>query len=222
MLGGRMAAPLLGRPLPKGHAMTELSAPKPRGLRRLYAWMMENAKGRHAWAGLAAFAFAESSFFPIPADVMLVPMVLADRRRAFLLAAWCTLFSVLGGALGYAIGALFFDTVGRWLIETYGLGAAFAGFRAAYAKYGYWIMVQGLTPIPYKLVTIASGFAGFNFVLFMVLSTVTRGLRYTLVSSLLYFFGAPVQAIIEKYMEVALVAFLLLVVLGFIAVRYIF
>lgn len=202
--------------------MTELSATQPRGLRRLYAWMMRNAQGRHAWAGLAAFAFAESSFFPIPADVMLVPMVLADKRRAYQLAAWCTLFSVLGGALGYMIGAVFFDTVGQWLIRTYGLGAAFDGFRAAYARYGYWIMVQGLTPIPYKLVTIASGFAGFNFPLFMMLSTVTRGLRYTLVSTLLYLFGAPVKAIIEKYMEVAFIAFLVLVVLGFVAVRYIF
>jgi membrane protein YqaA with SNARE-associated domain len=186
----------------------EIRAAPPKGLRRLYAWMMTNAQGRHAWAGLAAFAFAEASFFPIPADVMLVPMVLADRKRAFLLAGWCALFSVLGGAFGYAIGALFFDTVGRWLIDSYGLGAAFEGFRAAYAKYGYWIMVQGLTPIPYKLVTIASGFAGFNFALFMALSALTRGLRYTLVSSLLYFFGAPVQALIEKYMEAALIGFL--------------
>jgi membrane protein YqaA with SNARE-associated domain len=202
--------------------MSEPIAAKPRGLRRLYAWMMENARGRHAWAGLAGFAFAEASFFPIPADVMLVPMVLAHRQRAFHLAAWCTLFSVLGGALGYAIGSLFFDTVGKWLIHTYGLQAAFDHFRSAYAKYGYWIMVQGLTPIPYKLVTIASGFAGFNFPLFMALSAVTRGLRYTLVSSLLYFFGAPVQAIIEKYMEIALIGFLVLVVLGFVAVRYIF
>ena len=202
--------------------MPEQSEAAPRGLRRLYAWMMRNAQGPHAWAGLAAFAFAESSFFPIPADVMLVPMVLANRRRAYWLAAWCTLFSVLGGALGYTIGAVFFDTIGTWLIKTYGLEAAFEGFRAAYAKYGYWIMVQGLTPIPYKLVTIASGFAGFNFALFMVLSTVTRGLRYTLVSSLLYFFGAPVQAVIEKYMEIALIGFLVLVVLGFVAVHYIF
>src|SRR5690242_21742989 len=92
--------------------MPEPSEAAPRGLRRLYAWMMRNAQGRHAWAGLAAFAFAESSFFPIPADVMLVPMVLANRRRAYLLALWCTLFSVLGGALGYMIGAFFFDTVG--------------------------------------------------------------------------------------------------------------
>ena len=198
------------------------SAPRGGPIRRLYAWMMRNAQGRYAWAGLAAFAFAEASFFPIPADVMLVPMVLADRRRAFLLAGWCALFSVLGGALGYMIGSVFFDTVGKWLIHTYGLQAAFDGFRATYAKYGYWIMVQGLTPIPYKLVTIASGFAGFNFPLFMALSAVTRGVRYTLVSSLLYFFGAPVQALIEKYMEIVLVGFLVLVVLGFVAVRYIF
>src|SRR3954463_12924751 len=125
--------------------MTDLAspAPVPRGpLRRLYAWMMRNAQGPHAWAGLAGFAFAEASFFPIPADVMLVPMVLADRRRAFVLAGWCTLFSVLGGALGYMIGAVFFDTVGEWVIRTYGLQSAFEAFRSAYAKYGYLMMAQ--------------------------------------------------------------------------------
>src|SRR5580704_983974 len=90
---------------------------QPRGLRALYAWMLRNAAGRHAWAALAAFAFAEASFFPIPPDVMLVPMMLADRRRAFPLAAWCALWSVVGGMLGYAIGALFWDTVGLWLIH---------------------------------------------------------------------------------------------------------
>src|ERR1700722_16853571 len=92
-------------------------AAKPRGLRAVYAWMMENASGPHAWAALACFAFAEASFFPIPPDVMLLPMMLADRRRAFLLAGWCTLWSVMGGMLGYAIGALFWDTAGLWLIH---------------------------------------------------------------------------------------------------------
>ena len=90
---------------------------RPRGLRALYAWMLKNAQGRHAWAALACFAFAEASFFPIPPDVMLLPMMVADRKRAFALAAWCTLFSVLGGALGYTIGALFWDTAGQWIIQ---------------------------------------------------------------------------------------------------------
>src|SRR5882724_11904759 len=202
--------------------MSDTVPPAPRGLRRLYAWMMENARGRHAWAGLAAFAFAESSFFPIPADVMLVPMVLAHRERAYYLAAWCTLFSVLGGALGYTIGAVFFDTVGRWLIDTYGLQSAFDGFRAAYAKYGYWIMVQGLTPIPYKLVTIASGFAGFNFALFMALSAITRGARFTIVAGLVYWFGEPIRNFVEKRLELTMFIVLATIVAGFLLARYAF
>ena len=116
-------------------------------------------------------AFAESSFFPIPPDVMLMPMSLARPERAFLIAAWCTLASVAGGMLGYAIGALLYDSVGAWLIHLYGYGDKVEAFRAAYAQWGAWIiLLKGLTPIPYKIVTITSGFAGYNFGLFVVLS----------------------------------------------------
>ncbi len=196
---------------------------QPRGLRRLYAWMMANAQGRQAWAGLAAFAFAEASFFPIPADVMLVPMVLANRNRAFVLAAWTTLFSVLGGALGYAIGALAWDTVGLWIIHALHVPIEKVdGLRAEYSAHAYMIMVQGLTPIPYKLVTISAGLASVPFAQFMLFSLITRGVRYNLVAGLFYFFGPSVQAILEKYMALALTAFLVLVVLGFVAVRYLF
>jgi len=200
--------------------MSDTVPPAPRGLRRLYAWMMENARGRHAWAGLAAFAFAESSFFPIPADVMLVPMVLAHRERAYYLAAWCTLFSVLGGALGYTIGAVFFDTVGRWLIHTYGLQSAFDGFRAAYAKYGYWIMVQGLTPIPYKLVTIASGAFHFNLVKFGLASIVCRAIRFYLLAALLFWFGPSIRDFIEGRLLLVTTIFVVGLVGGFVVLRH--
>ena len=170
--------------------------------------MMENAQGRHAWAALAAFAFAEASFFPMPPDVMLMPMMLADRRRALLLAAWCTLWSVTGGMLGYAIGALFWDTAGIWLIHLFHVPheRGRCAPRRNMPSTPICIIVQGLTPIPYKLVTIASGLASVPFASFMLYSAITRGLRFiVLVGLLVYFFGAQVQAFLEKYMEVVLI-----------------
>src|SRR5215471_11946043 len=116
-------------------------------LRRLYAWMLRNAEGRHAWAALALFAFAEASFFPIPPDVMLVPMMVADRKRAFRLAAWCTLFSVLGGCLGYAIGALFWNTAGLLIVNALHIPLAKVElYRQSFSAHAYMILVQGLTP----------------------------------------------------------------------------
>ncbi len=198
-------------------------APREGFLRSLYSWIIGHAAGQHAWWALAAIAFAESSFFPLPPDVMLVPMVLADRSRAFLLAAWCTLFSVLGGLLGYAIGALLYDSIGHWLIHAYGYGTSLDAFRAAYAKWGALIiLIKGLTPIPYKLVTIASGFAGYNLGLFVLLSIITRGARFSLEAGLLYIFGEPVRSFIEKRLEIVFVAFLALIVAGFLIARYVF
>ncbi len=160
--------------------MSENAAAPKRGLlRSLYNWTMANARVRHAWMALFAISFAESSFFPIAPDVMLMPMVLADRKRAFLLAAWCTLASVLGGMLGYAIGSLLYDSLGQWVIRVYGYGNKIDEFRAFYAEWGAWvILVKGALPIPYKLITILSGFAGYNFWMFVILSAITRGLRF--------------------------------------------
>ena len=192
-------------------------------LRALYRWILGHAAGPHAWWVLAAVSFAESSFFPLPPDIMLVPMALADRRRAFKMAAWCTLFSVLGGLLGYAIGALLYDSVGRWLIHAYGYGTDLAAFRAAYARWGaLFILIKGLTPIPYKLVTIASGFAGYNLWLFVLLSIITRGARFMLEAGLLYAFGEPVRGFIEKRLELVFLGFLVLLVVGFLIARYVF
>ena len=193
-----------------------------RGLfRGLYDWTMANASGRNAWAVLFVVSFAESSFFPLAPDVMLIPMVLADRKRAFLLAAWCTLASVLGGILGYGIGALLYQSVGQWLISAYGYGQNLDEFRAFYAQWGAWvILIKGLTPIPYKLVTIASGFAGYNLPLFIVLSAITRGARFTLVAALIYWFGTPIRDFLEKRLELAMLIALGTIILGFVIARY--
>jgi membrane protein YqaA with SNARE-associated domain len=193
-------------------------------LRRLYAWMLRNAQGKHAFAALAAFAFAEASFFPIPPDVMLLPMMLANRRRALLTAAWCTFWSVMGGMLGYAIGALFWNTAGLWLIHLLHIPLAeIEALRAKYAAHAYLIIVQGLTPVPYKLVTISSGLANVPFLEFMLFSAITRSLRFIVLEGILvHFFGERARHALEKYMEIALIGFLALVVLGFVAMRYIF
>ena len=195
---------------------------KPRGLRALYAWMLTKSQGRNAWWALAAFAFAEASFFPIPADVMLLPMMLADRRRAFRLAAWCAFWSVMGGMLGYTIGALFWHTLGIPLINLLHIPLSeVENLRQRYTANAYLIVVQGLTPIPYKIVTIASGLAGVPFFAFMAYSAVTRSLRFIVLEGMLvHFFGDQAKAILDKYLEIALVVFLVVVVLGFIALRY--
>lgn len=203
--------------------MSVLDTPNPGVIRRLYDWMMRNASGRHAWAVLAGLTFAEASFFPIPTDIMLIPMVLADRRRALALAGWCTFWSVVGGALGYTIGAFLYNSLGQWLIQLYHLGGDMQTFQAWYARYGAWvILIKGFTPIPYKLVTITSGFAHYSFPVFMTMSAITRGGRYLLVAGLLYWKGDAARRFIEKRLELSLLVFLLVVAGGVVAVKYLF
>jgi membrane protein YqaA with SNARE-associated domain len=190
-------------------------------LRRLYDWCVAAAGKRHALAILTAVAFAESSFFPIPPDVMLVPMSLARPDRAFLLAAWCTVASVIGGIVGYSIGALLYDSIGLWLIHLYGYGDKVEAFRAAYAQWGAWIiLIKGLTPIPYKIVTITSGFAGYNFVLFVVLSLVTRGIRFFLLAFLLHRYGELARHVIEKRLALWTSLFAAVLVIGIVVALY--
>jgi len=204
--------------------MTIIDQPekKPRGLRAVYAWMLANAQGRHAWAAVAAFAFAEASFFPIPADIMVLPMMIADRKRAFKLGAWVAFWSVMGGALGYAIGALFWETAGVWLVHALHLPLEqVENLRIKYSTNAHLIMVQGATPIPYKLVTIASGLAGVAFPLFMLYSAVTRSIRYIAIeATLVYVMGDKAKELLEKYLEAALVLFLVVLIAGFVALKY--
>lgn len=189
--------------------------------RRIYDWTMSLAGSSRALWWLSAVSFAESSFFPIPPDVMLVPMVLARREKAFLYAAVCTLASVIGGMLGYAIGLFLFDSVGAWLIRVYGYGQSFDAFRVAYGEYGAWIiLIKGLTPIPFKLITIASGFAAYSFPLFVVLAAITRGVRFFAVASLLRAFGEPVRHFIEKWLDWVALGALAVIIAGFVIAGY--
>ncbi len=191
-------------------------------LRRLYFRVMRLAEGPNALFALIAISFAESSFFPVPPDTLLIPMVLANRKRAWVLALWCTAASVLGGIVGYGIGSLLYDSVGKWIIDLYGYGQGIEQFRETYAKWGAWIiLLKGLTPIPYKLVTIASGFSGYNFGLFIILSLITRGLRFFIVAGLLYMYGEPIRNFIEHRLGTVMLGMLGVIVSGFVIVKYV-
>jgi membrane protein YqaA with SNARE-associated domain len=190
-------------------------------LRRLYDWTMRLASRPNALAALGAVSFAESSFFPIPPDAMIIPMVLARPDRAWAIALVATATSVVGGMAGYAIGYYLLATVGQTIITAYGYESELAAFRAAYNEWGLWIiLIKGLTPIPYKLVTIASGAAGFDFPVFVLASIATRGLRFFAVAALLRYFGPPIRDFVERRLTLVATAFLVAVVGGFVAVKY--
>ncbi len=192
-------------------------------LRRLYDWVIGLAGHRHALPALALVSFAESSVFPVPPDVLLLPMVLARPKRAWVVALVCTLASVAGGVAGYAIGALLFEAVGRPILDFYGYAAQFERFSAQYNAYGAWIVFgAGFTPIPYKVFTIASGVTGLDPVVFMVASVLSRGARFFLIAALLWKFGTPIRAFIDRYLPLLATAFFLLLLGGFIALRYVF
>jgi len=190
-------------------------------LQRFYQRVLALSASRHAPWWLAAVSFAESSFFPIPPDVLLIPMALARPERAWRLALICTAASVAGGALGYLIGYALFDQLAAPLLHAYHYDAAFARFQATYAEWGLWvILIKGLTPIPYKIVTIASGAARFDFFLFMAASAVTRGARFFLVATLLHFYGDPVRIFIERRLTLVTSAIAASVLGGFLLLRY--
>jgi membrane protein YqaA with SNARE-associated domain len=186
-------------------------------LRRIYDWCIDAAHKPYALWILAMISFAESSFFPIPPDVMLIPMSLARPERAWFYAALCTVTSVLGGVVGYAIGALLYDSVGHWLIQLYGYGDKVDAFRAGYAHWGAWIiLLKGLTPIPYKLVTITSGFAGYDIWLFILFSIIARGGRFFLVAIVLNRYGVVIREQIEKRLTMWVTIGAVVLVLGFV------
>lgn len=188
-------------------------------LRKLYDWTLSIAAHRHARWWLAAISFAESSFFPVPPDVALMPMVLAERKRAFEYALICTIASVLGGIAGYAIGYFLFDTVGAWILDVYGYHEKFAAVQESYNAYGAWIVfTAGLTPIPYKIFTIASGVTQLNLAVFFIASCAARGLRFFAVAALLWWFGPPIRAFIDKYFGLLSILFVILLISGFLAV----
>jgi membrane protein YqaA with SNARE-associated domain len=192
-------------------------------LRRLYDWCIASAGKPHASWILGIVSFVESSFFPVPPDVMLIPMSLARPDKALFYATVCTLTSVAGGVFGYAIGALLYDSVGHWLIQLYGYGDKVEAFREAYARWGAWIiLLKGVTPIPYKIVTITSGFAGYNFFMFVLLSFIARGVRFYLVAFLLNRYGIQARAMIEERLGFWVTIGAVVLVIGIIGALYLF
>ncbi len=201
--------------------MTDQAVPPRSLLRRMYDWCIGAAGKPYAVWILGTVSFAESSFFPVPPDIMLIPMAMARPDRAWFFALWCTVTSVAGGVLGYGIGYLLYDSVGQWLIQLYGYGDKVEAFREAYAAYGAWIiLIKGVTPIPYKIVTITSGFAGYNLLLFILFSVITRGARFFLLAFLLNRYGQQARAVIEERLGLWVTLGAAVLVMGIIAALY--
>jgi membrane protein YqaA with SNARE-associated domain len=192
-------------------------------MRRLYDWMMRLASSDRAPWALGVVSFSESSSFPIPPDVMQIPMVLSRREKAWWYATIATVTSVLGGILGYAIGYYAYQAIGLPILEFYGKAHALDSFIQFVHEYGVpAIIVKGATPIPFKVVTIAAGVAQMAFVPFILASIVARSMRFFLVAGLLYFFGDPIREFIERRLTLVTTVFVVLLVGGFVAVKYLF
>ena len=185
-------------------------------LRRLYDWTMSLSRSPRAMWALGVVSFVESSVFPIPPDVLMIPMIIARPRRAFLIATVATLTSVLGALLGYYIGAALFETVGRPVLDFYGKAAEFEAFALKYNDWGAWaVLVAGITPFPFKVITIASGVTGLSLPVFIVASLIARAFRFFLVAALLWRFGAPIQGFIERRLGLVFTLFCVLLIGGF-------
>ena len=190
-------------------------------IRGLYDWTIRLASHRHAMAALAVVAFVESSVFPIPPDVLMIPMILARPSRAWLVALVALVASVLGGMLGYAIGAFAFTEIGQPILASLGKADAMSEFNARFNDFGFWaVLVAGVTPFPYKVITIMSGWTGMPLATFVATSILARGLRFFIVAALLWKFGAPVRDFIERRLGLVFTAFVALLIGGFLVVRY--
>lgn len=189
-------------------------------IRPLYNWIVRRSSRPDAVWWLAAVSFAESSFFPLPPDVLLVPMTLADRRRAWWYATVCSASSVIGGLFGYALGYFLFETVGRAIIDFYNMQTSFENFSHLFNQYGAWILIlKGATPVPYKLLTITAGFAKLDLTVFAAASLVSRSLRFYVVAVLLWYYGEPIQAFIEKRLMLVTTVFLVVIIGGILAFK---
>jgi len=191
-------------------------------IRRLYDWTMRLAARPSATYALSFISFVESSVFPIPPDVILIPMVLAERAKAWWFAFVCTVSSVAGAMLGYAIGALLYDMVAEPIMSFYGYAQRFEDFKSMYDEWGLWIVLfAGVTPFPFKVITIASGATGFNFIVFVLSAIAARGLRFFVVAAILYWLGPPIRDFIEKWLGLLFTLFMVLLIGGFVLIRYV-
>lgn len=189
--------------------------------RSIYDYTLNLAAKQNALTWLFIISFIESSFFPIPPDIMIIPMVLATPKEAYKIAGVATIASVLGGYFGYFIGIYGFELIARPLLEFYGYMAQFAKFENYYHEYGAWIVFgAGITPFPYKIITIASGVVQLDLVVFTIASVIARGMRFYLIAWLLKRFGDPMKVFIEKNLNLLSVLFLLLLIGGFAAVKF--
>lgn len=190
-------------------------------IRRLYDWTISlSAHPRALWA-LAFVSFIESSVFPIPPDILMIPMILAMPSRAWLIALVATVSSVLGGLFGYFIGAALFETVGQWVFDVYGKADAVEAFNDRFNDWGAWaVLVAGITPFPYKVITIMSGWTGLSIPVFIFASILARGLRFFVLAALLWKFGAPIRLFIEKYLGLLFTLFVILLFGGFYVLRF--
>ncbi|SHG22498.1 YqaA family protein [Cognatishimia maritima] len=190
-------------------------------LKRLYDWTMRLADHPQALWALALVSFVESSVFPIPPDIMMIPMILAAPHRAWLIALVAMVSSVAGGVLGYAIGAFAFEQLGQPILESLGKGDAMAEFNTRFNDFGFWaVLGAGITPFPYKVITIMSGWTGMPIATFVATSILARGLRFFIVAALLWKFGSPIRNFIEKRLGLMFTLFLAILFGGFLAVRF--
>lgn len=188
--------------------------------KKIYDKTLDLASRPNALTWLFAIAFIESSFFPIPPDIMIIPMVLATPKQAYKIASTATMASVLGGCLGYAIGVFGFELIAKPLLEFYGYMENFHKFENYYHQYGAWIVfIAGLTPIPYKLITIASGVVRLDLVVFTIASILARGMRFYLIAWLLKRFGEPMKTFIEKNLNLLSIIFVILLIGGFAIIK---
>ncbi len=190
-------------------------------IKRLYDWTMSLADHPRALWALAIVSFVESSFFPIPPDILMIPMIIARPSKAFLIASVCLIASVLGGLLGYGIGMFFFETIGQPVLEAMGKGERITEFNTRFNDLGFWaVLTAGITPFPYKVITIMSGWTAMPLGTFIVTSIIARGLRFFIIAALLWKFGAPIQAFIEKRLGLVFTALVVLLVGGFAALKF--
>ncbi len=181
--------------------------------RNLYNWTLKKSSHKSAPWFLSIISFAESSFFPIPPDIILIPMILANRIKAFVFAFICTISSVFGGLLGYIIGLVLFNSIGVLLVELYHLEDALENFKNLYKLYGAWIVIiAGFTPFPFKVITIASGLFELNVIVFLICSFISRGARFYIVATLLYFYGENVKRFIDQYFNVLTILFIVILI----------